>query len=146
MNLTGECITLHLETKPMSCPRPRVAGGRAYMPMNYVQWKSGAVTQIRNQIAALNIEDVVFVDISFVYQRPQSLMRKSDPTDRIFKGTKPDLDNITKSVLDALQDAKVIKDDAQVVGIIATKWYGKIRENKKSERNHIKIDIYPLKG
>lgn len=146
MNLSGERIPLHIEIKPMSCPRPRLGGGRAYMPMTYIQWKNSFKAQSRNQTSVRNIEEAVFIDITFVFERPKSLMRKKDSSERIFKGTKPDLDNCVKSVLDALQDAKILKDDSLVVGMIATKWYGAIRENKKSERNHIKIDIYPLKG
>ena len=146
MNLTGECISLTLELKPMACPRPRVAGRFAYMPTSYLNWKNSAKQQIRNQLQIRNITEPMFMQIHFVFQRPQSLMRKKDPEERIWKATKPDIDNLVKSVMDSLQDCKVIKDDSQVVGLIAYKWYGAKRENKKSERNHIKIDIYPIKG
>jgi len=89
---------------------------------------------------------MVFIELTFIYQRPKSLFRKKDPAERIFKPTKPDIDNLAKAVLDALQDAKIIKDDSQVVGLTATKWYGAKIEDKKSERNSIKIDIYPIDG
>lgn len=146
IKLEGERISLTLEIKPMACPRPRVAGKFAYMPTSYLEWKNNAMTQIRNAIKIRHIADPVFLVLSFVYQRPQCYMRKCDPAERMLKGTKPDLDNLCKSVMDALQQCKVIQDDSQIVGLMAHKWYGAKRSDKKSERNHIKIDIYPVKG
>ena len=146
IKLEGECISLTLELKPMACPRPRVAGRFAYMPNTYLNWKNSAKMQIRNQCKIRNITEPVFIVMSFVYQRPKSYMRKVDPAERILKGSRPDLDNLVKSIMDTLQDCKLLKDDSQVVGLMAHKWYGAKRDNKKSERNHIKIDIYLIKG
>ena len=139
-------ITLQLELEPMACPRPRVAGKFAYMPTKYLQWKSTAVTFIRQQYKDSQIIGPVYIDISAIFHRPKSLMRKKDPRKRILKTTKPDIDNVVKAVLDALQDAKVLKDDSQVVGIMAFKLYGAMKDDKKTERGNIKIDIYPIKG
>ena len=145
-----ERITFLLDIKPMSCPRPRVAGRFAYMPTPYLQWKSRAKSILCRQSKQLSAapynEKMVFIELTFIYQRPKSLFRKKDPAERIFKPTKPDIDNLAKAVLDALQDAKILKDDSQVVGLTATKWYGAKIEDKKSERNCIKIDIYPIDG
>jgi len=141
-----ERISMNLEMKAMSCPRPRVAGRYAYMPTNYLQWKNQFKIFVRQQYKGKTIEEPVFIEIQFVFLRPNSLMRKKDPSERILKGTKPDLDNLVKAVLDGLQDAKVLKDDSQVVGLITHKWYGAKREEKKSERSSIKIDIYPVSG
>lgn len=146
IKLEGDCISLNIEIKPMACPRPRVAGRFAYMPNTYLQWKNSVKMQIRNQCKIRNITEPVFIVMSFVYQRPMSYMRKKDPAERMLKGSRPDLDNLIKSVMDTLQDCKLLKDDSQVIGLMAHKWYGAKRGNKKSERNHIKIDIYPIKG
>lgn len=144
IGLEQDCISIHLDSKPMACPRPRVAKGCAYMPSTYVRWKKEQKAKIRRQNPPKHITSPVIIVMSFVFPRPKSMMRKADPTGRIFKATKPDLDNLCKSVMDVLQDCKVIEDDSQVVGIRADKWYGAMNEDKKSERNHIKIDIYPL--
>lgn len=37
--------------------------------------------------------------------------------------TRPDLDKLTRAVFDALTDAHIWHDDAQVVGLVATKRY-----------------------
>ena len=130
----------------MACPRPRVSRGCAYMPTPYLQWKKKCKLLMLQQYEGMMIEKPLFINITAVYQRPQRLMRRKDPTDRILKTSKPDLDNIIKACMDTIQDAKIIKDDSQVVGIIAHKWYGSKIEEKKSERSCIKIDIYPIDG
>ena len=129
----------------MACPRPRVSGRFAYMPSTYLRWRKTAKALIRKQCQIRDITEPVFIVMSFVFQRPKTMMRKKDPIKRIIRVTKPDIDNLCKSVMDTLQDCKIIKDDSQVVGITAHKWYGAIIGDKKSERNSIKIDIYPLK-
>lgn len=74
------------------------------------------------------------------------MLRKKDKSQRIFKQTKPDIDNLVKAVLDALQDAEVLKDDSLVIGIMASKYFGAKLESKISEQGQIKIDIYALRG
>jgi len=142
----NEPLRFDIPMKAMSCPRPRVAAGRAYMPTEYLQWKNTFKVIAKQQYKGPILEEPLFVEIQIIYQRPNSLMRKKDPASRIFKTTKPDIDNLAKAVLDGLQDAKIIKDDSQVVGLIVHKWYGKKIEDKKSERNSIKIDIYRISG
>lgn len=57
------------------------------------------------------------VAASFVLPRPKSAMK------RIWPFKKPDLDKLLRSVFDALTDAGVWLDDAQVVKVIAEKRY-----------------------
>lgn len=140
--------TILLNMKPMACPRPRAVGfaghARIYMPEKYRQWKQRAKLFIQQQYAGPKLDMPLHIIMTFVYQRPQRLMRKKDPEDRILKDTKPDLDNVIKSTLDALVQAGVMIDDAQVVGLMSWKFYGKKLSPKKCERDSIKIDIYPL--
>ena len=71
----------------------------------------------------------VHVDLVFMLPRPRShfrtgknahLLRDNAPT---APHRKPDLDKLIRSTLDALGEAGVWNDDAQVVGITATKTY-----------------------
>lgn len=148
INPTTEPTTIILNMKPMACPRPRAVGfaghARAYMPESYRKWKERAKLFIRQQYKGPKLDMPLHIIVTVVYQRPVRLMRKKDPAERILKTTKPDLDNVLKSVLDALEQAGVMENDSQVVGIMAWKFYGKKISDKKSERNSIKIDIYPL--
>lgn len=59
------------------------------------------------------IEGPVRVDILAVMPRPKRLLRKKDPDGLIWCTSKPDSDNIRKSVLDALKTWW--RDDSQVV-------------------------------
>mgnify|MGYP003131642973 CR=1 FL=1 len=145
MQMQNQSISIYLDSKPVACPRPRVTSGFAYMPKTYVKWKAEQKFKVMTQTNQRLITSPVALVLSFVFTRPKGMMRKADPTERIFKDTKPDIDNLCKSIMDVLQDCKIIKDDSQVVSVIAQKWYGAIIDKKKSEQNHIKIDIYPLK-
>lgn len=145
IELQNNPISLVLNCQPLACPRPRVSGRFAYMPKNYTKWKKDQKVRIRSQLKKLYIEEPVFLSVVFVYRRPKALSRQKDPRKRIYKHTKPDIDNLTKSVMDLLQDCKVIKDDSQIVGLMAQKWYGALSEDKIFEQSKIIIDIYPLK-
>ena len=57
------------------------------------------------------------IDVSFFLPRPKSLPKKI-----AYHTKRPDLDNLLKSVLDALNGV-VFKDDSQVVAIQAYKYY-----------------------
>jgi Holliday junction resolvase RusA-like endonuclease len=145
IELHNDPISLVLNCQPMACPRPRVSGRFAYMPSSYIKWKKDQKVKIQRQTDMRNIADPVFLVLTFVYMRPKALSRQKDPRERIYKHNRPDIDNLSKSVMDLLQDCKVIKDDSQVVGITASKWYGALTPDKIYEQSQIKIDIYPLK-
>jgi len=110
-------------------PRPRVTtqGGfaRAYVP------KSHAVHAYRLAIAAAALSagvcetrDPLNVVIDAVFARPKSHMRKNGVRDDAPRLPRPDVDNIAKAVLDALQD--VIGDDTCVARLVIEKAYGSV--------------------
>lgn len=84
----------------------------------------------------------VRLKITAVYKRPQTQFRKKDPDGRVLKTTKCDLDNLVKSVGDGLDC--LWTDDAQVSEILATKWIGAIkgeRREKTSELPFVQVDV-----
>lgn len=56
------------------------------------------------------------ISLDFVLSKPKSVKRK-------YPTVKPDIDNFTKCILDALNNI-VYKDDAQIIKLQATKSYG----------------------
>jgi Holliday junction resolvase RusA-like endonuclease len=66
--------------------------------------------------------EVLNVVIDAVFERPKSHMRKAGVKPDAPKLPRPDVDNIAKAVLDALQD--VMGDDSLVGRLVVEKSYG----------------------
>ena len=120
-------ITFSVPGDPVPQPRPRVStrGGfaRAYVP------KDHAVHAYRQAIAVAAREagltatgEPLNVVIDAVFARPKSHMRKSGVKPDAPRLPRPDVDNIAKAVLDALQD--VAGDDTHVGRLVVEKTYG----------------------
>lgn len=111
----------------MPQPRPRVstAGGfaRAYVP------KSHAIHGYRQAVAlaarAAGLTDTgepLSVIVDAVFERPKSHMNKAGVKADAPHLPRPDVDNIAKAVLDALQE--VVGDDSRVARLVVEKSYG----------------------
>lgn len=120
-------ITFTVPGQPVPQPRPCVStrGGfaRAYVPSRH------PVHEYRTLIAAAardagltDTGEPLNVVIDAVFQRPKSHMRKAGVKPDAPKLPRPDVDNIGKAVLDALQD--VMGDDTNVFRLVVEKSYG----------------------
>lgn len=113
-----------LKGKPMACPRPRsTRQGKIYMPKEYNKHKKAITADLISQFVIQGhskIVDPVQVEIVFIYPRPKYL----GGDDLRLKDTKPDIDNIIKTVLDGITNAGIWTDDNIVVGLNCTKYYG----------------------
>jgi Holliday junction resolvase RusA-like endonuclease len=120
-------ITFSVSGEPVPQPRPRVStrGGfaRAYVPAKH------PVHAYRQSLAAAaraaglsDTGEPLSVVIDAVFVRPKSHMRKSGVKPDAPKLPRPDVDNIAKACLDALQD--VIGDDTCVARLVIEKSYG----------------------
>lgn len=126
-------------------PRPqqrhRSRGRWTYDPS--AEEKKEFAFQIKKDAPVKPMTDELDVHISFVYKRPKKhyrvkagkLLRKQEVP--FYKKSRPDLDNLIKFYLDAMQGI-VYKDDSQIVSLNAQKVYGsenmvhiKIFYNKK---------------
>ena len=134
-----------LNMKPHAAPRPRAAymNGRvrSYMPTKYQKWKSAAAFEFKRQTEQEPFDGPVKIKITFIYKRPKNLLRKKDPPHRLPKATLPDIDNLAKSCLDALQDAGVLENDSTVVSLILHKYYGAVGPDKIPEGDRIEISV-----
>ena len=69
------------------------------------------------------------------------MVRKKDPEHRFWHSSKPDIDNVCKSVLDSLVMAGVIRDDTQVVILTAKSVYA-----SKDEGPCVEVSVTSIDG
>tara|TARA_R100000773_G_C4221240_1_gene120306 strand:- start:943 stop:1356 length:414 start_codon:yes stop_codon:yes gene_type:complete len=104
-----------LQGQPIALPRQRFTRtGRSYKPASYMKRKEADVMILRSAHLGDAIGQPIKMVIEFFHERPKRLMRKKDSYDAIPKNTRPDIDNLSKHVLDCMQSANVIKDDGLV--------------------------------
>jgi Holliday junction resolvase RusA-like endonuclease len=82
----------------------------------------------------------VILECRFYLARPARLMRKRDPEGHVLHTSKPDLDNLYKSVQDALKGV-LWKDDSQIVGYGPD--HGKAY-HEKNGRPRLELTLYSL--
>ena len=120
-------ITFSVPGEPVPQPRPRVStrGGfaRAYVPAKHpVHAYRQSLTAAARAAGLSDTGEPLSVVIDAVFVRPKSHMRKSGVKPDAPKLPRPDVDNIAKACLDALQD--VIGDDTCVARLVIEKSYG----------------------
>tara|TARA_R110000824_G_scaffold42788_3_gene125544 strand:- start:585 stop:1040 length:456 start_codon:yes stop_codon:yes gene_type:complete len=126
---------LHFTPVAMGRPRVTVRGrqAHAYLPKKTKAYLDTCTAVLRSQWKEEPYAGPVAVYLIFVHPRPLRLLRKRDPAGRIFKASKPDLDNLTKMANDIIVRAGVIVDDNQIVLIEARDFYGDRGEKGKTE-------------
>ena len=120
-------ITFSVPGEPVPQPRPRVStrGGfaRAYVPAKHpVHAYRQSLAAAARDAGVTQTDEPLSVVIDAVFVRPKSHMRKSGVKPDAPKLPRPDVDNIAKACLDALQD--VIGDDTCVARLVIEKSYG----------------------
>lgn len=78
------------------------------------EWRSLAARQMASERVGEVITEPVCVTLTAIMPRPKSLPKKAGVA-RMWRATKPDIDNIAKAVFDALVTAGIIGDDRQIV-------------------------------
>lgn len=120
-------ITFSVPGDPVPQPRPRVstAGGfaRAYVPKKHpVHAYRQAVAAAARAAGLGETGDPLNVVIDAVFRRPKSHLTKRGVKPTAPTLPRPDVDNLAKAVLDALQD--VMGDDTNVSRLLVEKSYG----------------------
>ena len=108
---------------PIGSPRPRFRNAgkfvQTYMPTSYTKHK----TYIQEQMPKLLTDKNLKVSLYFYFEPPKSWSKKRKLIAiGTYKRTKPDVDNLIKTVLDAA-NKHVWQDDNQVVHIDSYKMY-----------------------
>jgi Holliday junction resolvase RusA-like endonuclease len=116
--------------KPVGKGRPRAStrGGfvRMYTDAKTLGYEAAIADEAaRAMSGAEPFETPMQMQVSCYYPIPKSWPKKIKQEaidEEVFPKVKPDLDNVVKAVLDALNGV-VYRDDAQVVNLVATKRY-----------------------
>ena len=126
--MRGDEIRFVVPAVPVAQPRQRhaiVAGRvRNYTPSSHpVQAYKAAVMLAAKQAGVRTpLDEPVAVEIDFYLPRPKRLMRRKDPDGPVPHTSKPDVDNLFKSTVDALTGL-AWRDDTLIYETTARKWY-----------------------
>jgi Holliday junction resolvase RusA-like endonuclease len=116
--------------KPVGKGRPRAStrGGfvRMYTDAKTLAYEAAIASEAAAAMGdAEPFETPMQMQVSCYYQIPKSWpkkMKQEAIDEERFPNVKPDLDNVVKAILDALNGV-VYRDDAQVINLVATKRY-----------------------
>ena len=94
-----------------------------YTPGTVDAWKSDIACAALGQTPRSPFEGPIRVDAQYFLPRPNRLCHKKDPPGPVRHIAKPDIDNLEKTVLDALEKAGFYHNDSQVQDYHGPKWY-----------------------
>jgi len=131
-----------IEGAPVAKGRGRAvragAGVRVITPQKTRAWEARAAGDLADAFDGETITAPVRVEVLAVKARPQRLSRRKDPNGLIWRAAKPDADNVAKAVLDALEKSGVIRNDIQVVELVARSVYA---ERDGEPRVEVSVDL-----
>lgn len=90
----------------------------------------GIIQELYHEEGGQKIDGAVAIELTFSFVRPKSVKEKKRPNMTV----KPDIDKLTRAVLDALTH-HAYDDDCQVVSLNVIKLYG--------EEEYIRINVTP---
>lgn len=122
-----ESITFFVPGKPRGKGRPRFSNGRAYTDEQTRAYEYQIAANYRRIAGKFRFSDDVFLKVRVhqlmpVPKNASKAKRTAMLEGCIYPSAKPDLDNVVKAVLDALNGV-AYKDDARVVGLHSLKVY-----------------------
>jgi Holliday junction resolvase RusA-like endonuclease len=134
-------LTVPGEPKGKGRPRFSRSSGRAYSPQSTVLYESDIkATFYKKYVAETPISGAFAIKIVAFLPIPKSASKKKHEemkTGKILPTKKPDIDNVVKATMDALNKV-AFTDDADCVDLVATKYY--------SESPRLEIDLYEVKS
>ena len=117
-------LTLRIDGVPEAWARPRPGrNGGYYSPHRQGAWYQTIVWAARCNRPDTPLDGPLALDLEIIFPRPKVLKKN-----QVLKWTKPDLDNASKSIWDALTEAGWWVDDARVSTATARKRYAAVGE------------------
>lgn len=121
---------------PTAMGRPRLGKFGTYTPPKSQAYMKSQIQALQGAIQH-PITGPVKVSVTFVHKRPQYLLKKKSPESRLWKTTKPDVDNLLKMVLDIMTYSRMWNDDNQVVKVVCEDYFC-----SKAEEPHTQWAVY----
>ena len=122
-------MKLVIPMPPVPKGRPRFANGHAYTPKE-TRWYEEAVQTIARTAIKQPLTGPLRMEIQFYLPIPKSwsqAKKRLAEDGLIVPSTKPDIDNLSKAIMDSLSGGIGYSDDKQIVELHTYKWYGKPR-------------------
>jgi len=110
---------IYIKIRPKAAPRPRVTRNGTYNPKAYTDYKK--IIALVSRAKFKKSEIAVSMHLDFFFKIPKS-WSKAKKADIPYHTSKPDVDNLIKSIKDALNGV-AYRDDSQVVQVFARKQY-----------------------
>lgn len=123
-------LTITIEPSPKERPRATVVGGHAriYTPKTTEAYEKKIRDAWIRQNGDTPMDGQLLAKIYYGFRIPKSTPKKNIPAmlQKIVRPTvKPDLDNLDKAVMDALNKV-AYKDDSQIVAKVSKKHYAEV--------------------
>ena len=147
-----DSVTFVVHEDPVAQPRPKARrigpGIQIYTPQNkrVKGYKKAVADAFIKRVEELDIIDLditrpISILVVFCFCRPQSLLKADLTTAEMTHVKKPDVDNLLKSVMDALNGV-AWTDDSQVTTAVTSKKYAKVVLGGKSGRKRLSDSSY----
>ena len=135
-------INIYGEPKPQARPRASRRGNHIHMYSPKTDWRKHCLNRLKEEKGQYH-DFPIYVGLVFYMPRPKShyrtgkfshILKESAPK---FHTKKPDVDNLSKAVLDAMTDSGLLSDDSIIVRHEIYKKYA-------NGKNGVKIEIQEL--
>lgn len=113
--------TIKFDIKPMAKGRPRFSG-HAYTPKETRLYEQ-KIRAIALESGVEALDGDLGVRLIFVYTATKKVANRLQRHEVVYKESRPDIDNLCKGVLDALNGV-LYQDDSRIVNLSAVKVYG----------------------
>jgi Holliday junction resolvase RusA-like endonuclease len=127
-------LYLTIPMQPVPKARPRVVGKHTYTPKRTKDAQAIIATYVSSKYKGDILTCAMGIKAVFVHKRPKNLKG----SERIPKHTRPDGDNLVKTLTDAMEGI-VYKNDGQICFWYIEDWYAKPNENPGIELELYKI-------
>lgn len=120
-----------IKIKPKPAPRPRVTRNGTYNDKSYTEYKNAIKLAYISVHGKTQNTNPIMMVLEFFFETPKSWSKKKKE-DAKWHISRPDADNLSKSIKDALNGV-AYKDDSQVCFLQVRKQYARF--------NGVKIEI-----